>query len=468
MNIKVPEAVYELAEIFDKHKIPLYVVGGYTRSQFLGVAADDDIDLCSKATPDMVKKILSKTNFEIKLKGAKTGVLEISKNGKKFDHATFRRERYDIAGVHTPTAVEYTDSLLEDSDRRDFSINSIYAEILSGDIIDPFNGIKDLSKKVIKTISSPNIVMKNDGIRILRLIRLAATLGFEIDTNTFEAAKRNAYKLQFISKSLIREEFSRIVQADIEYPTLSTSYAHVKGVMLLIELDALKHVIPELEILKKCRDKFKTKISLFDYSLTVFSISPPEVRLSALLFMIGAAKLLLENKRSINGHEKFGAEMAEKILGEKGMGYSREIVERVKKIISVQNFGEKLFVRTSEIKTFISENLGVIDYIIMLKHAIARVNSMNRRRSRVALKMQRTLSKMRKAQTPFFVADLAVKGVDLLEAFPNLNAKHISTILKILLKQAVQKPEINNKTWLLMRSAKILRKNPGFCRNAEV
>ena len=186
----------------------LYAVGGTVRNALIGLPSTDT-DICSSLRPDKIIEICRRNGLRVIPKGLSFGTVEIRWGSERFEHTTFRSDHYSSGGVHRPTSIEFSDTVEEDAVRRDFSINAIYVDILSGEILDPTGGIPDLEKRIIRTTSAdPYRVLADDGLRILRLVRFASELGFDIDGETFAAAKALCSNLRGVSSERISEDLN--------------------------------------------------------------------------------------------------------------------------------------------------------------------------------------------------------------------------------------------------------------------
>ena len=463
MYIRVPEEIVNLAKIFKKNNEKLYLVGGFVRNQIIGIPDSHnlDIDICSSARPEKVFEILSSTSFAVKYLSEELGVVEI-KNNLRVEHATFRKEKYSFSGAHIPNNVEFIKDIKEDAKRRDFRCNAIYYDILEEEIVDPLGGVQDAEKKLIRTTLDPKIVFKDDAERILRMVRFACTLGFNIDSETYKQAKENVYKLKYISSTRKREEFSEIVLADTKYRFLpDVKFAHARGIAFLADLGALEYILPALEAIRVSgiiEDRGKL---LYEHVMNVFALSAPEVRLSALLHDAGKAKAFLEY-RNFNGSEEYTPVIIEKNLGQEGLCYSKKIVERVKRVVLGLDFNKSGFEIAKNIKRFIVQNYEDIELIIKLKNAIALDKSNNKHISYSARILQKYYKRMKDSKTPMCLAELNIKGDNLIERYPNLKLNTIGTLLNELLYKCVDKPYKNNLQDLQKLSDKIVTKNKSF------
>ena len=213
MFIEVSKNLKALSKFFPEG---LYVVGGYVRNKLLGIDAGD-VDLASPVDIEEVSKRLEGSGFSVKVKNLKTGSLLINKDAESYEYTFFRKDVYGDKGSHTPTRVERTDDISEDSKRRDFSVNSIYYNINKDEIVDFYHGIIDLKQKVLRCGLSPEHVLGVDGERILRMVRLAGELGFSIDKNTFATALKFTSNVTSLTGARRFSEIEKILYCDRRY-----------------------------------------------------------------------------------------------------------------------------------------------------------------------------------------------------------------------------------------------------------
>lgn len=250
MKIKISEKLNNLALAFGKDN-PLLVVGGCIRNHICKLPYHD-IDLSSCLMVDEVQKILPQ-GYEIKVKNAELNTCEIVCCDEKYEYATFRREIYKSGGEHKPSQINFDATIVEDVSRRDFTCNSLYYEIIKNKLIDFYGGVQDIKQKKLKTVETPEYVMQNDGVRILRMIRFASELNFAIDNETYVAAEKYKDNLKKISKDRIREEFIKIINANLTYPKVDKKNMFNKnraynGIKLIDKLDLWRYFSSEEKI----------------------------------------------------------------------------------------------------------------------------------------------------------------------------------------------------------------------------
>ena len=198
------------------------------RDQLLG-RSPKDYDIATSATPDQVQSALRNT----KAIGKAFGVIQAHVDGHRFEIATFRAD-HDYADGRHPTTVTFTDAKT-DASRRDFTINAIFLNPLTQDTLDFCDGIKDLKKRVIRCVGSPNQRFKEDHLRMIRAIRFSAVLDFHIEQKTASAILRNAKRINTISGERIHDEIMRILT---EAPQPGKAMRNMR------KLGLFKHILP--------------------------------------------------------------------------------------------------------------------------------------------------------------------------------------------------------------------------------
>lgn len=231
MLIQVSKKLKKLSKILPSD---LYVVGGYVRNSLIGIRVND-VDITSALTIDKVIDVLKNTEFTVKVKNLNTGTLLITSDNEKYEYTSFRREEYNEGGAHLPCQVVFTNSIREDAQRRDFSINAIYYNVTKDELIDYYQGIIDTKQKIVKTVETPEYVFSHDGERILRMIRFACELNFKIEENTLKKSKNYVKNIKDISGTRKFDELEKILYSDTKYSLAEDKYLY--GLKLLNKLN---------------------------------------------------------------------------------------------------------------------------------------------------------------------------------------------------------------------------------------
>lgn len=454
--IKISTELKELAQIFNNNDKKLYIVGGFVRDSYLGIqsALRDDIDLCSNVTPKQLRKMLEGTNFSVSAINESVGVMAI--NGKRrYEYATFRKEYYETES-HMPDKIEFINSLEEDSRRRDFRINAVYYDILEQSFVDPLGGIEDLKEQKITTVKVPKIVFNDDPERILRLIRFACALGLEIPEEEYYYAKQNAYKVKFMSKSRLKNEFEKLLTCDQIYPELlHTRNAHFRAMVLIGEFDLWKYILPAIDDLKKSQVVDNKGERIYEHTLNSLKNASPKIRLAVLFHDVGKVKTM-EQRHNFFGAREFVESIVDLNLGINGLGFSKGEIKRIVRTINGYDFNNYCLASKNTIKKFIFNNKDVIENIIEIKNVVKNESRMNIRKIKSAEKLRRVYNDMLKNGAPFDLRDLNIKGDDIIKANPYINLENLDDLLDKMLELTALKPKMNNKEDLLVLARKVI------------
>lgn len=208
------EKLYKLSKLLDN---PLYLVGGAVRNSILGLPLGD-LDTASANMPNDVVSRLQGTEYEILAEYPRTGTVLIGADGFKTEHTTFRTDSYPInSGAHSPEKVEFTSDITVDALRRDFTVNAIYYDLTTDNLVDPTGGIDDIKKRELRAVDDPRRVLSEDALRIMRLVRLRAELGFEIENMTLAVASELGARVKNISRERITDEYIKTLKGATKY-----------------------------------------------------------------------------------------------------------------------------------------------------------------------------------------------------------------------------------------------------------
>jgi len=282
-------------------------VGGCVRDFLLG-REPQDFDIATDARPEQVEKLFCKT---IPV-GKKFGVIIVLEGGQQFQVATFRAEANYQDG-RRPETIVFANAEA-DASRRDFTVNGLFYDPLTEKIHDWVGGEKDLRAKIIRTIGAPEERFGEDHLRLLRAVRFAAQLNFEIESETFAAVQMLAPKIKLISAERARDELLKLF-----YPPHAS-----RGLVLLRDSGLLGHVLPELAATIGCEQSpdFHPEGSVFNHLCLMLEKMPAgadeslpwAVLLHDVAKPVTAEREAATGKIHFYGHEKVGADMAENIL----------------------------------------------------------------------------------------------------------------------------------------------------------
>lgn len=225
MRIEIPSVLKKLADMLPAD---LYIVGGYIRNKIMEIKGED-IDICSRLTLEEIENLLEGSEFSVKVKSKTLGSAVISCGEEKFEYTTFRKDYYPENGEHTPEKVVFIEDVKEDAKRRDFTCNALYYDIKNDQLIDFYNGVEDINKRILRTVETPEEVLSHDGVRILRLFRFQCELNFKIDKATLEAAYKYKTNLCDVSGERVVYEITRILHSSSKYKGVSKPNAYLRA-----------------------------------------------------------------------------------------------------------------------------------------------------------------------------------------------------------------------------------------------
>ena len=242
MRELLPNSIQLLAKSCPK---PLYAVGGSVRDYLANLTPTiHDWDLASPLSADEFSEIAKAHGFTIQAVYRNTGTVKFSNAEGEYEYASFRSDLY-VRGTHVPVEIFFTEDIHLDAKRRDFTANAVYYDIAKDEFVDPLQGIPAIYEKRLTTVDNPNKVFGEDGLRLLRLARQSAQLGFQPDDACLKGAKENAPLIKDISPERILEELLTILSADQKCGITGAPY---QGVRLLSHIGVLDYVLPELAL----------------------------------------------------------------------------------------------------------------------------------------------------------------------------------------------------------------------------
>jgi poly(A) polymerase len=281
-----------------------YLVGGCVRDRLLGIAPKD-FDIGTDAKPEQVAAYFPNSE----LVGAHFGVILVHRDGHHVEVATFRSEGTYSDG-RRPDEVHFETQPALDAARRDFTINGLMEDPLSGEILDFVGGQADLERKMIRAIGDPAQRFKEDHLRMLRAVRFAARLGFVIEPETLAAMRREASCIKQISVERIREEIVRIL----------TEGGARRGIELLDENGLLQYVLPQVKAFQGVKQppEFHPEGDVWTHVLMMLErMEHPSVCLAmgVLLHDVGKPPTFrIAERIRFDGHAEVGAEMSRELL----------------------------------------------------------------------------------------------------------------------------------------------------------
>jgi poly(A) polymerase len=312
----------QLAPRFSNSGHQLFLVGGSVRDAFLERPVED-YDFATDARPDRIAEILEGWADAIYTVGATFGTIAARKDGRIVEVTTFRDEIY--RDDSRKPRVTFSDHIEDDLARRDFTINAIALPLMAMEAVDPFGGLADLAARRLRTPIAPTASFSDDPLRMLRLFRFQATLGFDPDPEALGAVASMGERLEIVSSERIRDELSKLLTAPAPGSAL-------QGVVTSGLAD---HFLPELPALAMEQDPHQRHKDVLAHTFAVVDKASPDLilRLAALFHDIGKpdTRQFGPDGVSFHHHEVVGARMTRRRL--KTLRYPKEIVEDVSQLV---------------------------------------------------------------------------------------------------------------------------------------
>jgi tRNA nucleotidyltransferase (CCA-adding enzyme) len=428
-----------------EHGQAAYVVGGSVRDALLGKAADD-WDLTTDARPDRLLAIFPGAVYENQF-----GTVAVREGEDTHEVTTFRTD-HDYADFRRPHRVEFGDDVRLDLARRDFTVNAIAwgADAPAPDTavamakVDPYDGEWDVERRVIRAVGEPAARFREDALRMLRAVRLAASLEFAIDPPTRDAIRENAALAAHVSGERVAAELGKL---------LGTRRPSV-GLRLLADTGLLGVLFPDLEAQRGVAQNKIEGEDLWDHTLRTVDAAPaePVVRLAALLHDIGKPSTIDDGP--FRGHDLVGAELARDFM--ERLHLPRASSDRVVHLVRHHMFTYEPTWGDAGIRRFIQRvGAHAIDELFALREAdnlgsgVARdAHALDELKARVAAELE--------ASAVLDLSRLAVKGDDLMTELGLPQGPHVGKLLDELLEVVIADPKRNDRASLLLLAESML------------
>lgn len=448
---KIPQNILDCAKTLKNAGFEAFLVGGCVRDILLG-QEPKDWDITTNAVPDEIISLFPKTFYENSYGTVGVVYEEIDDPRLRIIEVTPYRIESDYGDSRRPDSVSFSKDIHEDLKRRDFSINAIALDPIENVLIDDFDGQADILSRTLRTVGDPRARFLEDGLRIIRAVRLASELGFTISSDTEDALVANADVLKKIAAERIRDEFSRILM----------SPNGAMAIFLLQRLGLIQYIIPELEEGLHVKQNQAHSFEVFEHLVRSLQCAidknyPLEVRLAALLHDIGKPRSRRhseeKNDYTFYGHEVIGAKMTKIIL--ERLKFSRETVEIVTKLVRWHMFFSDVNQITLSAVRRMVMNVGdkLIWDLINLR-ICDRVGT--GRPKEEPYRLRKYISMVEEVlRDPVSVSMLKINGADIMQILNISPGPRVGFMLNILLEDIIEDPTLNNREYLVSQVTKL-------------
>jgi len=440
----IPAAVRSLLETLWSNGQAAYVVGGSLRDVVLG-RTPDDWDLASNALPERIVELVPGAIYENAF-----GTVGIRRDGTTFDITTFRTD-HDYADFRRPHRVEFGDTIELDLARRDFTVNAMAWGARPGDppgFVDPYDGMADARARMLRAVGDPRARFEEDALRMVRAVRLSATLGFGVEAGSLAGIRARADLVAHLSGERIATELGKLLAAPV--PSTGLRLLSDTGLLAPISRDlAAQRGIPQNKIEGE---------DLWDHTLRSVDAVPdgrPVVRLAALLHDIGKPATFADGH--FVGHDSVGAVLAVAFLDR--LREPRAVRERVVELVRHHMFSYESNWSAAAVRRFIGKMAaigpGMLEELLELREADnvgsglpAGAGLLDELRARVAAELA--------AEVVLDRGRLAVDGTDLMSELGLPAGPLLGRILDDLLEAVIADPAQNERPTLLLLAQAML------------
>ena len=450
MKIPCSKALEQLAKNLGGK---LYIVGGYVRNYLTDKSVSKDVDLASPIDCKIIEDCVVELGGKILAQYKRTGTVVFALQGIKYEFTTFRKDGYSAGGNHTPDKVDWTDDIREDALRRDFKCNAVYYDILNERIVDVLDGVEDIKNRILDTVKAPKEVFSHDGLRLMRLARFCAELGFSPTKEVIEGAKQNAKNIKDISVERVWTELKYILQSDQKY-AFSDKQGHYTGLKILDKTRVLDEILPELTLGRNMAQRADFhKHDVLEHTLRCVLYSPKEARFFALMHDIGKPYSMI-NTGKFHAHEKSGVAVSKKVL--ERLKVDSKTKDQTIRLIATHMLDMDCNMKESKVRAFIVKNHDIFPLLTALKQADFRASGESTEKCLTVIKWQKIYQKMLADGTPFSIKDLKIDAKMLMEL--GYKGEEIGKELEKLFSLCITSPDKNTKQNLYKKAEKDAKK----------
>lgn len=440
MQINIPPKAALVLDRLGAAGYPAYVVGGCVRDSLMG-RAPKDWDVATAATPDQIKAALA--GWRLLDTGIQHGTVTVLLEGMPIEVTSFRLEG-EYLDFRRPAGVEFTTDLHADLARRDFTINAIAYNPKEG-LVDPFGGREDIEKKQIRCVGEPDRRFGEDGLRIMRGLRLASELGFSIEEDTAKSLLTNRHILTHIAPERLSAELLRLICGQ-DFARVLRDYHSVLSV-----------VIPELaEMLGFDQQTPYHLYDVYEHTIQAMGLVEPSplLRLTMLLHDVGKPRCFSLDHKGIGhfyGHAKLGSRMAEEIL--RRLRFDNKTTRQVCCLIT--HHYSKLSAQPVVIKGYLRE-MGEERFRLLLKVRAADDQAKSPLAAKTSVDtaaIEAALDVILAEDQCYSLGQLAIKGTELSEM--GVAGREIGRLLSQLLDEVIEGNLPNDRAALARRAREL-------------
>ena len=437
-KLVIPKSLNNLNKIFIDNNFELFIVGGYIRDCILNIK-NEDIDICSSATPDKLEEMLKGTEFLFTIVNKRLGTYKIyTRSGEcSFEYTCFRSEKYDYG--HSPSSVQFVEEIAVDAQRRDFTVDCIYYSLKTRQCFDPCGGIQDCQHRTLRIINDK--VFDSDGLRILRMLRLAYTKDLKIDEDTYKRAEKQKFLLSEISHERVAKEIRGILSFNETNNRIPKS-KYISSLQLIqdiINLQLLQYIFLDLPKYIDLEQYYE----LVEINPNLYDLAENKLGYALIYFLVTSIEDLTK--------AEIPAEFYFDILGVRGLMFPKNTVIKYRIVVDALVTLDKMIDKSLFIN-YVQLFYGFLDEIIQCRALLT-----NGEKDETLARLVTTERMMLANGIPRYYGDLNLNAEDIMNKWQDLPRNQIGQLLDCALIIAT-KTRRNEKEFLLSELGKLIKK----------
>jgi len=445
MTITMPSKVKRIIETLEEAGYEAYVVGGCVRDSILN-RNPDDWDITTSALPMEVKALFPVTIDT----GLQHGTVTILMDKETFEVTTYRLDGEYEDGRH-PKDVTFTPSLEEDLKRRDFTINAMAYNETKG-LVDLFDGMGDIERKIIRAVGEPDKRFEEDALRVMRAVRFSAQLGYEIEDETAMAIKRHAVSLSRISAERIQVELTKLLTSD------NPDY-----IRKAYDLGITKEILPEFDVaMETPQNNPHHCYNVGEHTIeTLKNIRADKVlRFTMLFHDISKPEAKTTDENGVDhfyGHQKLGAKKAHEVL--RRLRFDNDTISDVCKLVEYHDYGLKVKPTPAIVRRGINkigEELFPLFLEVRKADMLGQGTYQREEKEELLREWKETYEEVISKKQCVSLKELKVGGRDIMAISKDIKGPIIGEVLDELLDKVLEDPDLNEPETLIKIAKEII------------
>ena len=455
----IPKEIKMVVAVLQNAGYEAFLVGGCVLDLIMG-NTPNDWDITTNATPEQIISLFPKTFYEntygtvgVVTCGEELGIPCVDESLKVVEVTPYRLEGEYSDNRH-PDTVKWSQNIEDDLKRRDFTCNAIAYNPVTGEVVDPHDGQKDIENKAIRAVGNPDTRFQEDALRLMRAIRFLSKLDFDLDTVTRESIEKNADLLKNISMERIRDEFEKLIMSD--FP--------MRGLILMHETGLLQYVVPELEKGIGVEQNQAHRFDVWEHNLRTLQHAadrkwPLHVRLSAIFHDISKpeTRRFSKEKRDFTfyGHDVVGGRVTREIM--ERMKFPKDLVEKVSMFVRWHMFfSDTEQITLSAVRRLIT-NVGKENIWDLIDLRICdRIGTGRPKEEPYRLRMYESMVEQA-LKDPISLKMLKTDGKRIMSVTRETPGPKIGFVLHALFDEVLENPEKNNEEYLDNRAKELMK-----------